>query len=86
VLRATACIGFEAQLIATELPTKTFEQFRRIITVRFVQLEEAEAAEEDVVCSGKQHTVCGVLYGQAGTRPPVVPPTGGCWRDDLAFG
>src|SRR5271166_3855 len=71
MLGATARIGFEAQLVAAEFRAQVFEEFRRIITVGLIQLEESEPAEEDVVRSGKaltgqdrgQYTAAGSLAG-----------------------
>ena len=62
MLRATARIGFEAQLVAAEFPAQIFEEFRRIIPVRLVQLEESEPAQEDLVGTGE--TLAGEDRGQ----------------------
>jgi hypothetical protein len=51
MLRAAACIWLETELIAPEFPPQIFGELRRIITARLVEPEEAELAEEDVVCA-----------------------------------
>ncbi|MBV8853596.1 MAG: hypothetical protein JOY91_09355 [Sinobacteraceae bacterium] len=49
MLRATARIWFETQLVTTECPSQTFGELYCVITVRLVELEETELAQEDVM-------------------------------------
>jgi hypothetical protein len=49
LLRATACIWLETQLVTMEFASQTFGKCRRIITVRLVEPDETKLPQEDVV-------------------------------------
>ena len=53
MLSGTACIWLETQLTATDFLPQTFGELRRFITIRVLQLEETQPAQEDVVCTCK---------------------------------